>query len=522
MTPNTNSDIPAQVEPLKRDVEGVSGIPFSEPQRQHPAAILTTAAKMIKEMFFPLVVFLLAGRGSTVLVFLLLSPVFLLAIGFFNWLRYTWHIKDDEIRIHSGIFVRRKKYLHRDRIQAIDISSGVIQRIFGLVRVTFLTASGTGAEIQAIEAHKARAIEKELQLDTADRTSTPSEPAWPVYQLSAKRLLFAASTSASFGVALSIVGTLFSQLSQVLSTEEIAAFIEQYLFVPTGDLLFFFIFAAIAFAWLISVVGTILQFASFSLSRNGKELHIKRGLLEKKSITIPFHRVQAIRIVEGTLRQPFGFATVYLENAGLGDEGLKSTILHPLIRKSELNHFIKSYFPEYDTSIPCVTPPSRAFLRYQIKTDIPFLLLSILAAYFTSFWLIVPLVLIPAVLFATLQYLDAAAGFRGENGVFQYRSLAKNTFLFRRQRLQSLTVLANWFQRNRQLCSVSATVASGRDGVSYKVDHLNDSITAEWFEWYRRNPSVLEIKNAETTLPTWVSADEASPVSSTSTSQASP
>ena len=43
---------------------------------------------------------------------------------------------------------------------------------------------------------------------------------------------------------------------------------------------------------------------------------ITKGLLEKKRITLPLNRIQAIRIVENPLRQLTGFATVVVESAG--------------------------------------------------------------------------------------------------------------------------------------------------------------------------------------------------------------
>ncbi|MEI2401171.1 PH domain-containing protein, partial [Paenibacillus phytohabitans] len=56
--------------------------------------------------------------------------------------------------------------------------------------------------------------------------------------------------------------------------------------------------------------------ANFTVVKRDEELFITRGLIEKKQTTIPLTRIQAIRIGENLIRQPFGYATVYIESAG--------------------------------------------------------------------------------------------------------------------------------------------------------------------------------------------------------------
>jgi putative membrane protein len=62
----------------------------------------------------------------------------------------------------------------------------------------------------------------------------------------------------------------------------------------------------------------VLAHAGFTLSREGDFLYVKRGLLERREATIPLARIQAVRISEGVLRQPFGLASLRVESAGYG------------------------------------------------------------------------------------------------------------------------------------------------------------------------------------------------------------
>ena len=483
--------------------------PISEPRRQHPVATLTFVFQTLRELIVPIILIFFLGQGGNSPLFtwwgisLMLSV--LLVTGIVNWLRFTWRVEEDELRIEQGLLVRRKRYVPRDRIQAIDISSGPLQRMFGLVRLKVLTAGGSSpeAKISAISLSDAKAIQQALEVKVRGPETVGSEPEWPVYRISRKRLLLAASTAGSFGVALSIVGTLMAQINQVITEEQMLAFAESWVGETTTEFWITFVALAVLAAWLLSLFGTLLRFSGFTLTRNGRELYIRRGLFEKKQITIPYHRIQAVRVVEGILRQPFGFAMVYVENAGFGDEGGKTTVVFPLLRKRELQKFLEEMLPEYDVSLPGVRPPGRAFLRYQIRTVVPALVAASALAWFFEWYWVIPVIFATAGLMAWIRYRDAAAGFEGGSGLLRFRRLARTTVLFHRRRVQSLSVLANWFQRRKELCSISVTVASGRSGAEFRVDHLDQSAGQEWLEWYGTAGSVVEPASPAGTWPDW-------------------
>ncbi len=486
-----------------------SGVPISEPRRQHPVATLTFVFQTLRELIVPIIVIFFLGQGGNSPLFtwwgisLMLSV--LLVTGIVNWMRFTWRVEEGELRIEQGLLVRKKRYVPRDRIQAIDISSGPLQRMFGLVRLKVLTAGGSSpeAKISAISRGDAQAIQDALQVEMRSPETAESEPQWPVYRISRKRLLLAASTAGSFGVALSIVGTVMAQFNQVISEEQMIDFVESWAGGTTVEFWIMFVILAVLAAWLLSVFGTLLRFSGFTLSRNGRELYIRRGLFEKKQITIPYHRIQAVRVVEGILRQPFGFAMVYVENAGFGDEGGKTTVVFPLIRKRELQQFLGDMLPEYDVALPGVRPPGRAFLRYQIRTVVPALVAASVLAWFLTWYWVIPVIFAAAGLMAWIRYRDAAAGFEEGRGFLRFRRLARSTVLFHRRRVQSLSVLANWFQRRKKLCSVLVTVASGKSGAQFQVDHLDEPDGREWLEWYGAEGTVARPESTAGQWPDW-------------------
>src|SRR5699024_9574304 len=122
------------------------------------------------------------------------------------WLRYTYRVEEDELRIEYGIFIRKKRYISKHRIQSIDLSAGIIHRLFGLVSVQIETAgSGTDAEgsLQAVKRIEGERLRDELkQMGYADEADDlmelegdMPESANPSKRISLKRLFLAGSTS---------------------------------------------------------------------------------------------------------------------------------------------------------------------------------------------------------------------------------------------------------------------------------------------------------------------------------------
>lgn len=96
------------------------------------------------------------------------------------------------------------------------------------------------------------------------------------------------------------------------------------------------VFILILLAWLLSLFGTIIRFSGFHLRREGDSIKISRGLFEKQQLSIPLKRIQAVKVVEGLLRQPLGVVSVQvvsISNIGAKGEG---KVLFPLLPRAEL------------------------------------------------------------------------------------------------------------------------------------------------------------------------------------------
>ncbi|MDZ7690215.1 MAG: PH domain-containing protein [Balneolaceae bacterium] len=160
--------------------------------------------------------------------------------------------------------MRQKLYISKDRIQVIDITSGVVQRMFGLVEVQVKTAGSSSkqAKISAVTKDVARQLREKLRKDQSsveEEVEEVKDETHKVYNLGVKDLIIAASTSGRFGVALSIVGTLFSQIDQLLSEEQMIRYLESV--VPSSastSLIVTSIIFIFVISWILSFLGTVV------------------------------------------------------------------------------------------------------------------------------------------------------------------------------------------------------------------------------------------------------------------------
>ncbi|AIE58744.1 hypothetical protein BMMGA3_01270 [Bacillus methanolicus MGA3] len=477
---------------------------MSEPKRLHPISAIYHFIKQLKEMIIPILVLVfIKGKGSDGELFSLFISVgtvlFILISGILSWLRFTYRIEEDELRIEYGLFIRKKRYIPFERIQSIDFSEGILHRPLGLVKVTVETAGSGGmglndaeAVLTAITKTEAEAI-KEILASVKDSGKMENGPGTKfneeiIYKISPQELLLLASTSGGAGVVISAVFAFLSQLDEIIPYEKVFSGFEHLI---KNGIIFVSIIVFLGFflAWLIAVIRMMVSYADFTVKKVNDDIIISRGLLEKRQITIPLHRIQAIKISENLIRQPLKYATVIIENAGGSsvNEERASVILLPIIKREKIPGIMQPFFSDYKFLTNFEPAPKRALKRYLIRGWVliaPFVLLLIFflrpLGYFS-------LLLIPAIsCWSLLKYKDAGWSIDNYQLALRYRGISKNTVFMKKNKIQSLSVRESYFQRKKQLATLDAVVKSGIGGSGGTVADLQKEDCYFVYRWYQR------------------------------------
>ncbi len=453
-------------------------------RRLHPAGMLLAALATVRRWFglaaFPGIAALLNGEFGMRTLLLVLLGVALIAVlsavwGVLSWRATTYQVSGGAFHFKQGVLQKSERSLPLERIQSVDTVQGVVQRAFGVVGVRIEAAGGGGEpeiSLSALSRPAAGALREELTRSTR-RASTEvlDEPAL-LRSLAVRDLLLAGVTSGQIGVAASVVFGAWQAGERVLPRDFAQRLSEAFL--PRTFSAFLLLLLAVAlFSWLLAILGTVFAHAGFTLSRSpdGKYLHISRGLLERHESTVPLARIQAIRIVEGVLRQPFGLASLRVESAGFGAERGVSTILFPLIPRREVGEFLRIAVPEFAAPLDNLKPlPGRARRRYAFRSALPVLVLATpYAVLFFPGGLAGLLLALPAALYGLLRYGAAGQGLDLDRLVLRFRRLARTTVVAPRGRLQSRGYSVSPFQRRVGLATLKIEVASGSGGTVFRL-----------------------------------------------------
>ncbi|WP_317906755.1 PH domain-containing protein, partial [Bacillus subtilis] len=205
-------------------------------------------------------------------------------------------------------------------------------------------------------------------------------------------------------------------------------------------------FVALFIAWLLSIVGMLLKYANFTVVRKEKEIVISRGLIEKHQITIPLQRIQAIKIKESLIRQPFGLAAVTIVSAG-GNvlEEDKSAVLFPIISKKMIKQRLGELIPDYAPEDDLNRLPKRALRRYILRASWTVLAVVPLSILFPP-WGYLSAVLIPFYwIIGYLSYRDAGWKISGSKIIMSSRFIGRTTAVIQRRRMQVFEVSRSYF-----------------------------------------------------------------------------
>ena len=228
------------------------------------------------------------------------------------------------------------------------------------------------------------------------------------------------------------------------------------------------------------MLGSVVAFSGFTVTREGDRLRIRRGLLARREATVPVERVRAVEVVEGALRLPFGLAALRMEVIGHAKEAAAAQTLFPLLRRDEVRSFLDDLLPELADDLDGLErPPARAARRYALP---PAALGAVAGAAAWAFTPAGPWALPAALLLGghgLLRY--RTAGWRLASGRLAVRSLllARTTVLGPARYREWHEVDQNLLQRRARLADVF--VAFGKQ-TGARVRHLEATTAAGLFE----------------------------------------
>mgnify|MGYP000288951349 CR=1 FL=1 len=475
------------------------------PQRLHISSVPYKLAQQGLSILVALVVFGSGGIGALfqsgrtllaigVVLAIVLGALALLGYFVAAYRRFEYELTPDTFDIRSGVFSRRKREIPLRRIQNVDISQNVVQRILGIAEVGLETAGGgqTEAQLRYVGVDHAEALQSEISrlsraADAAagESTATDEERFETIFSMTERELGILALISVDLRIAsflffgASVFAPSAVSMFEPESVWEYGFGLENVVGAVLGPLA---ALSAIVVLALVSGALNAARYYGFTLDQGEDELRYERGLLQKFRGTIPLSKVQTITIQENVLARLLGYAALTIETAGYTPTGGSSGGSQSAIPVAERNRVVSlARSLEAFDAAGFERPPKRARLRYGIRYTAALLILVALLyagtnlTDFRLFWY-VPLVALPLVpVAAHLKWKHIGYALGPDHVV------TRNGFWVRKQkvvpyhRVQTVVTNETIFQRRRDLATVVIDTAgsqsiTGDDAKALDID----------------------------------------------------
>lgn len=431
----------------------------------------------------------------TLAIFLGIVIVGLTALSWFRWYRFSYQLTDDAIRIKQGVIIKQDRTIQAKRIQSIHFKQSIFHRVFNLTELQIETAGSdmaVDALLKAVTEEEGRWIKAQCmkeKIKSEEETQVETEK--PIRKMSILRLFIAGSTTGRFGAIFAVAFFLFSEIEMFLPerfyTQLTTWFTRQSLI-----LIGIFILLYILSMWFVSILSYVLKYAYFTIERVDDDLNVTRGFIEKKQLSIPVHRIQAVIFKENLVRLPFRIGSVYIETAG-GEkdqqEGFQ-TVIYPLLKRSEYDAFLTQFLSGYKREQEKIERlPIRSFFY-----DAGWVTL-VLGIILTLVFIFLPELGYVAIGFVLLSYLGTYFSYRmggyandEHQLLFRYMLLfTRETALVKRKNIQMLQVSTSRLRRRLGLASIQIAVMNNLAGRHFKCGSVKTDTSERFFQWFSKS-----------------------------------
>jgi len=480
---------PPLVPPVQPPAPPIDRSQVAPPQlegRLHPLTLVFAFWNAVRNILIPLAVVLIFGRRKGPDTYIWVAAIFLglpVAWGLIRYFTFTYGIANGELITRQGLLGRTERHIPLARVQDIRIEQGVLHRLFRMADVFVETAGGSGPEaslsvLAKSEAERLRAavFAPPPSAQTADAADSvvPSQPDTEIIRkLSMRQLVLAGITSNRTASAIALVFVLWQFVDDILPEDIFQKWGESFvrrvteLLTQGGSLhwtsILLAVVVVIGIGMLFSVIGSIVVFHGFTLSRRGEDIYRSHGLFTRRSSSLPRRRIQLLKVEESWLRRLFKLATLRADTAGgtfpgqNKDEQSGRDVLLPILPRQDLGGMLPVFFPDLDEANGVWQQVSRRAIARGTKKGVAtcLLLSALLCSIQRSWYGLWPLLFIPAVYALNVMSYRHLGYWLGDR-FFRMRSgwLSRATHIVPIRNIQSIVIRQTPFDRRHNVSTL--------------------------------------------------------------------
>lgn len=252
---------------------------------------------------------------------------------------------NDGIRVYTGIFSKSERFIPKDKLENIQTSNNVFQRLFRVSTIVIETGDSSG-EVMLDFVNKTM-LEKiqhyTLSSENPDFIEKSLTDSAILFTPTIKDLLKASLTSFSF---LAIVPIAFNLFSDFFSE----FFNDFDLFKLPISILILLTILGIIFAFGIGIVKTFNKYYRYQISMDDERIYVKKGWLSKQSFSIRKEKVQAVIYKQSGYQRLLRVTTVRLISTGevmASEDNDEINEFFPYLPTAKANALVAAILPEF-------------------------------------------------------------------------------------------------------------------------------------------------------------------------------
>lgn len=140
-------------------------------------------------------------------------------------------------------------------------------------------------------------------------------------------------------------------------------------------------------AYFLSFIYIFITYRRFRLTSNSDSISVSYGIFAKKDHFIPKKEIRSIRIRQPFIYRVFGYVQMNVDNIR---ESSKTILVNPIIKKTEVDEFIKEHLTEFEIIETDFRPEKKALFMFIMKPVgmVVFLVLVLAYLYLPLIWLL--------------------------------------------------------------------------------------------------------------------------------------
>lgn len=343
---------------------------FTQPQRQSPVGVLVmffdTIRHWARGLWPILVVWIFKFNEINKTFFLLAVSGLFLVIAVFAYLRYlnfTFFLdyENQEFVIHDGVLNKSKTTVQLDKIQQVNITQSLIQRIIGVYSLDVDTAGSAqkegkikaishrlALELKACLLNNERKVNKtEEEVEIQEITTSEARPFIQISFLSLLKVGITSNYIRSLGIILAFFATVWENVNNLaehstFDKNRIDTYIDQSLAIQSVAFVIGMFFSAVL---IINLFRVIVRYFDYKIARQKGSLLLSFGLLNTKSTIIKPEKVQITTVSRNYFQRKMNILELKIRQAtGDDKEERKSAIEIPGCNEYEKEEILKLLF----------------------------------------------------------------------------------------------------------------------------------------------------------------------------------